>query len=65
MTSPLARVPKAHQVWAAIVFLMNLTLPSAISVLTPPGWRLVVHQAKFAEEVFGFLAKTTRFRVQI
>ena len=37
-TSPPARVPMAHQVWRLIESLMNLTEPSAIIALTPPGW---------------------------
>ena len=40
MTSPLALVPKAHQIFIAILLLMNLALPSAIAVLAPPGWLL-------------------------
>ena len=38
MTSPLALVPRAIQVNMLIESLMNLTLPSAIVTLTPPGW---------------------------
>ena len=40
MTSPPFRVPRARQVRSETLFLMNLTLPSPKSVLTPPGWRL-------------------------
>jgi hypothetical protein len=39
-TSPPALVPRVHQVRWLIDSLMNRTLPSAMSVLTPPGWRL-------------------------
>ena len=38
ITSPLAFVPRASQVWMLIELLMNRTLPSAIVTLTPPGW---------------------------
>ena len=41
MTSPLARVPRAHQVAWLIESLTNLTLPSAIRIFTPPGWLLL------------------------
>ncbi len=41
MTSPLSRVPRAHQVRISMVLLINRTLPSAIAALTPPGWLLV------------------------
>ena len=37
MTSPLALVPRAHQVIKLIESLTNLTLPSAIRTLTRPG----------------------------
>ena len=40
ITSPLARVPSAHQVGIAIEFLMNFTLPSPNPTLTPPEWKL-------------------------
>ncbi len=40
MTSPLALVPRAHHVFMAMLLLKNLTLPSAIPTLTPPGWLL-------------------------
>ena len=41
MTSPLARVPSAHQMFMLIVLFTNRTLPSAIIVLTPPGCMLL------------------------
>jgi hypothetical protein len=41
ITSPLARVPSAHQVAWLIPFFTNRTLPSPISALTPPGWLLL------------------------
>src|SRR5262245_1695237 len=37
MTSPLALVPSAYQVSGLTESLMNLTLPSPIVTLTPPG----------------------------
>ena len=37
MTSPLATVPRPHQMFDAIELLMHLTEPSAKSVLTPAG----------------------------
>jgi hypothetical protein len=40
MISPAARVASARQVWRAILVLMNLTEPSAMPMLRPPGWRL-------------------------
>ena len=40
MTSPPLRVPMAHQVARATVFLMNLTEPSPKPMLSPPGCRL-------------------------
>ena len=40
MTSPLPLVPRAHQVFWLIEFLMNLTLPSPMQTLTPPEWLL-------------------------
>src|SRR4051812_36610684 len=40
ITSPLLRVPSAHQVRWLIESLMNLTLPSVIMTLTPPGCQL-------------------------
>jgi hypothetical protein len=40
MISPLALVPSANQTNWLMELLMNLTLPSAISVLTPPEWKL-------------------------
>ena len=45
MTSPPARVPRAHQVFRLMVFLMNLTEPSAIRTLAPPGWKLAAPTA--------------------
>src|SRR5262245_50884906 len=41
MTSPLARVPRAIQMFICVVPLTNRTLPSDISTLAPPGWLLV------------------------
>src|SRR4051794_17880803 len=41
MTSPPARLPKAHQVAWPIVSLTNFTEPSPMATLTPPGWLLV------------------------
>ena len=41
MTSPLARVPRAHQVAWLIESLTNRTLPSPIRIFTPPGWLLL------------------------
>src|SRR5262245_56436419 len=40
MTSPLLLVPRAIQVLILIESLMNLTLPSPIVTLTPPGCQL-------------------------
>jgi hypothetical protein len=40
-TSPWARVPRAHQVGAAIESFMNFTEPSHMHTFTPPGWLLV------------------------
>src|SRR5262249_2560615 len=40
ITSPPPRVPSDHQVFGLTLSLMNRTLPSARSVLTPPGWKL-------------------------
>src|SRR3954452_17496609 len=40
ITSPPAFVPKAHQLVWLTLFLMNFTLPSLMSVFTPPEWRL-------------------------
>ena len=40
-TSPLARVPSAHQGCRPIESLTNFTDPSAKARLTPPGWLLV------------------------
>src|SRR6516225_3103426 len=34
------RVPSPHQTFRLMLFLMNFTLPSAISTFTPPGWAL-------------------------
>src|SRR5262249_34430240 len=39
-TSPLARVPIAHQVGRLMVSLTNRTLPSVNRTFTPPGWEL-------------------------
>jgi hypothetical protein len=39
--SPLARVPRAHQVGREIESLTKRTLPSANKALMPPGWKLV------------------------
>ena len=41
MTSPPALVPRAHQMFIAIEALANRTLPSAMVMLTPPGWLLL------------------------
>ena len=40
MTSPRLRLPRAHQVFGATVFLMKWTEPSAKATFTPPGWLL-------------------------
>lgn len=40
ITSPPAFEPRAHQVAWLTLFLTNFTLPSPISVFTPPEWRL-------------------------
>ncbi len=40
ITSPPARVPSCHHVFIEIELLMNVTWPSAIRTLQPPGWLL-------------------------
>ena len=40
MTSPPERVASADQIGNEIESLMNLTDPSVMAELTPPGWRL-------------------------
>jgi hypothetical protein len=40
MTSPRLRLPRAHHVFGATVFLMKWTEPSAKPTFTPPGWLL-------------------------
>ncbi len=42
MTSPPLRMPTPCQMRRFIEFFMNWTSPSAINVLTPPGWRLLL-----------------------
>src|SRR3954452_22367450 len=46
MTSPEARVPRAHQVMRLTESLMNLTLPSENTALTPPGCALLAGMEK-------------------
>lgn len=40
ITSPWSREPKAQTTLVLVVFLMNLTEPSAMATLQPPGWKL-------------------------